>query len=202
MTDHVMRIRQRAAQMEQPQEREFAGCFWAEKLPAFFRGDADPEMAQCIQKHLEGCAECNTLLMALGVGGAQEAPVLSWVKQGIRTVLNRALSLQDLLQLPGAAPLAPAMRGTTGDYSIAQSQLELPDGSQLQVSVVTQGEKRIFSASCAGRQSRRYEIIAADGTLLKSMDQTASIKIEWPQQEIVLLIDGQYELRFKEDAAL
>jgi hypothetical protein len=177
-------------------ETDWNGCFWAEQIPRFHRGETGSETNRGIREHLEGCEECNTLLMALAVQSPPKTG-FAWIRQGVHQTLNRVVSLRDIVATSGEGMPAPqpAMRGAHDDYSLSGKRIPLPDGSELCINVVgIQSQKQILTAAMSDGTCRRYDLYTRSGSMLKSIDNAHQIKIAMPEDGVVLVVDDQFEI--------
>ena len=179
-------------------------CLWAEQIPRFYRHETDSETSPRIMEHLGKCEDCNVLLMALAVQSHPQAGVF-WIKQGVRRVLNRTVFLRDILStgVNGQLVQLPAMRGPHYSYSPSEEKITLPDGSSLSIQITdfdVKPHKRVLTASISSETRRQYEFYTRNGDIMKSIDNAKEIKIVMPDDGVVLLVDGCFEINLSSDS--
>jgi len=194
MDDFVSRISKGASALSDAYEADLRGCAWAEQIPAFHRGATDDETSAQIRRHLVSCEECNLLLMALAVQSPPQRD-FSWIVDGLHRALESALSFQDAFM--GTEAPAMSVRGAQDVYSIAEERLPLPDGTELCISYLLQGETKILTIYTPDGACRRFDFFDARGNIIKAADNTKQIKIDMPDEEIVLVTDDLYKVRFE-----
>ena len=200
MNDIANRIAQRASEIN-VKEINWNNCFRAEQIPRFYRGETDAETTWRILEHLEGCEECNLLLMSLAIQSPPKAGV-AWVKKGVRLALKRVIRLGDIMAAGDGGFLTPqpVMRGIQDDYSLSEKKVSLPDGNELCINVVgIQSRKRILTAYMSNGTRRRYDLYERNGEILKSIDNARQIKIVMPDEGVVLVIDDRFEINLGND---
>ena len=196
------KIAQRASEMNL-EKINWDTCLWTEQIPRFYRHETDAETSPRIMEHLEKCEECNILLMALAVQSHSKAKV-SWIKQGIRHVLNQTVFLWDIMSagFEGQMAQLPALRGPRDNYSPAEEKIVLPDGSSLSIKIIdtdVKSHKQVLTIAIYSEARRQYEFYTRNGDILKSVDNANEIKFVMPNDDVVLLVDGCFEINLGND---
>ena len=192
MDDFVSRIKKRAEDIEDD-GTNLDCCLWSEQIPQFYRRETDGDMTAQIQRHLENCEECATLLMALAIQQPPK-PDFSWIKRGALSMLESAVSF-----VSGSFVLQPSMRSGGDEYRLSEKNIELPDESILYMRVVKQGNTKVVTTFLENGNNCRFDLFDDSETLVKSIDDAKQFKFEMPQADFSLVIGGRFKINVKAD---